>query len=59
MTARYPDEVLSEDNIEAPSNVIANWLEDERLRNRMARYGAAQMATAELLVLCLSSGLPG
>ena len=59
MTAKHPDEVRGEDNIEAPSNVIANWLEDEQPRTRMARYGAAQMPTAELLALCLSSGLPG
>lgn len=59
MTAKHPDEMRGEDNIEAPSNVIANWLEDEQPRTRMARYGAAQMPTAELLALCLSSGLPG
>ena len=29
MTAKHPDEMRGEDNIEAPSNVIANWLEDE------------------------------
>ena len=59
MTAKHPDEMRGEDNIEAPSNVIANWLEDEQPRIRMARYGAAQMPTAELLAPCLSSGLPG
>ena len=29
MTAKHPDEVRGEDNIEAPSSVIANWLEDD------------------------------
>lgn len=29
MTAKHPDEVRGEDNIVAPSSVIANWLEDE------------------------------
>ena len=29
MTAKHPDELRDEDNIVAPSSVIANWLEDE------------------------------
>ena len=48
-----------EDNIEAPSNVIAYWLEDEQPRIRMDRYGAAQMPTTEMFALSLSRGLPG
>ena len=59
MTAKHPDDLRSKGNIEAASSVIANWLEDEQPRVRMARYGAAQMSTAELLALCLASGLPG
>jgi DNA repair protein RadC len=59
MTAKHPDDLRSKGNIEAASSVIANWLEDEQPRARMARYGAAQMSTAELLALCLASGLPG
>ena len=59
MTAKHPDDLHSKGNIEAASSVIANWLEDEQPRARMARYGAAQMSTAELLALCLASGLPG
>ena len=51
MTAKHPDEVRGEDNIEAPISVIANWLEDEQLQTRIARYGAAQMPSAELLAL--------
>ena len=39
MTAKHPDEARGEDNIEAPISVIANWLEDEQPRTRMARYG--------------------
>ena len=39
MTAKHPDEVRGEDNIEAPSSVIANWLEDDQPRTRMTRYG--------------------
>ena len=58
MTAKHPDEVLSENSIEAPSSVIANWLENEQPRTKMARYGAAQMSAAELLALFFSSGLP-
>ena len=59
MTAKHPDDLHSKGNIEAASSVIANWLEDEQPRARMARYGAAQMSTAELLALCLARGLPG
>ena len=59
MTAKHPDDLRSKGNIEAASSVIANWLEDEQPRVRMARYGAAQMSTAELVALCLASGLPG
>ena len=59
MTAKYPDDLPDKGNIEAASSVIANWLEDEQPRIRMARYGAAQMSTAELLALCPASGLPG
>ena len=59
MTAKHPDDVRGEDNIEAPIGVIANWLEDEQLQTRIARYGAAQMPSAELLALHLSSGLSG
>ena len=52
MTAKHPDELRDKGNIEAASSVIANWLEDEQPRSRLARYGAAQMSMAELLALC-------
>ena len=58
MTAKHPDDLRNKGNIEAASSVIANWLEDEQPRARMARYGAAQMSTAELLALCLASVYP-
>ena len=58
MTAKHPDDSLGKGNIEAASSVIANWLEDEQPRARMARYRAAQMTTAGLLAPCLASGLP-
>ena len=58
MTAKCPDDLPDKGNIEAASSVIANWLEDEQPRAGMASYGAAQMSTAELLALCLASGLP-
>ena len=41
MTAKHPDELRDKGNIEAPSSVIANWLEDEQPRSRLTRYGAA------------------
>ena len=59
MTAKQPDDVCSKGNIEVASSVIANWLENEQPRARMARYRAAQMSTAELLALCMVSGLLG
>ena len=59
MTAKRPDDLCTKGNIEVASSVIANWLEGEQPRTRMVRYGAAQMSTAELLVQCLASGLPG
>ena len=59
MTAKHPDDSLSKGNIEAASSVIANWLEDDQPRARMARYRAAQMTTVGLLGPCLASGLPG
>ena len=37
MTAKNPDNLLGKGNIEAASSVIANWLEDEQPRVRMAR----------------------
>ena len=58
MTAKHLDDSLGKGNIEAASSVIANWLEDEQPRARMARYRAAQMTTAGLLAPCLASGLP-
>ena len=58
MTTKNPDDLRGKGNIEAASSVIANWLEDEQPRARMARYRAAQMTTAGLLAPCLASGLP-
>ena len=37
MTAKQPDDLCSKGNIEVASSVIANWLEDEQPRARMAR----------------------
>ena len=39
--------------------LIANWIEEEQPRERLSRYGAAGMSTAELLAICLVSGVPG
>ena len=37
MTAKNPDDLRGKGNIEAASSGIANWLEDEQPRVRMAR----------------------
>ena len=44
MTAKRPDDLCSKGNIEVASSVIANWLEDEQPRARMALYRAAKAA---------------
>ena len=59
MTAERADDSLGKGNIEAAGSVIANWLEDEQPRARIARYGAAQTTIAGLPALCLASELPG
>ena len=46
-------------NTEGVGSVIANWVEEEQPRARLSRYGAGQMSTAELLGICLVSGVPG
>ena len=58
MTAKHPGDSLGKGNIEAASSVIANWLEDEQPRARMARYRAAQMTTAGLLAHALPADYP-
>ena len=42
-----------------PRQNIASWVAEEQPRARLSRYGAAQMSTAELLAICLVSGVPG
>ena len=36
-------------NTEDGASVIANWVEDEQSRERLSRYGASEMSTAELI----------
>jgi DNA repair protein RadC len=47
------------DSTEGVGSVIANWIEEEQPRVRLSRYGAGQMSSAELLGICLVSGVPG
>ena len=59
MAPKHPEQLRGKVNTEASKSVIANWLEDEQPRSRLTRYGASQMSTAELLAICLGSGVPG
>lgn len=59
MVAKNTDQQEGKVNTEGSTSVIANWLEDEQPRARLCRFGAAPMSTAELLAICLVSGLPG
>ena len=63
MTAKPAEQsLLSQErkgNTEAAASVIASWVAEEQPRARLSRYGAGQMSTAELLAICLVSGLPG
>lgn len=63
MTLKPPEQPTADradkGNTEATSSVIANWVEEEQPRTRLRRYGAGQMSTAELLAICLVSGVPG
>jgi DNA repair protein RadC len=57
--AQPPADRGDKGNTEATGSVIANWVEEEQPRARLSRYGAGQMSTAELLGICLVSGVPG
>ena len=59
MASKCPEQLSGKVNTEENDSVIANWLEEEQPRARLIRYGAAQMSTAELLAICLGSGVPG
>lgn len=59
MASKRPEQRSGKVNTEANDSVIANWLEEEQPRVRLIRYEAAQMSTAELLAICLGSGVPG
>jgi DNA repair protein RadC len=57
--SKQPEQKLAQNNTEASGSVIANWVEEEQPRTRLSRHGAASMSTAELLAICLVSGVPG
>ena len=59
MASKRPQQLRDKGNTEASASVIANWVEGEQPRERLSRYGAAGMSTAELLAICLVSGVPG
>ena len=59
MASKRPQQLRDKGNTEDSASVIANWVEDEQLRARLSRYGASEMSTAELLAICLVSGMPG
>jgi DNA repair protein RadC len=43
----------------AVAATVRDWPEDERPRERLLRHGAAALSEAELLAICLRTGLPG
>lgn len=59
MASKRPQQLRDKGNTEDSASVIANWVEDEQPRARLSRYGASEMSTAELLAICLVSGMPG
>jgi DNA repair protein RadC len=59
MASKRPQQLRDKGNTEDSASVIANWVEDEQPRERLSRYGASEMSTAELLAICLVSGMPG
>ena len=59
MASKRPQQLRDKGNTEDGASVIANWVEDEQPRARLSRYGASEMSTAELLAICLVSGMPG
>ena len=59
MASKKTSKLRDKGNTEASASVIANWVEGEQPRERLSRYGAAGMSTAELLAICLVSGVPG
>jgi DNA repair protein RadC len=59
MASKRPQQLRDKGNTEDSASVIANWVEDEQPRASLSRYGASEMSTAELLAICLVSGMPG
>ena len=59
MASKRPQQLRDKGNTEDGASVIANWVDDEQPRERLSRYGASDMSTAELLAICLVSGVPG
>ena len=59
MASKRPQQLRDKGNTEDSTSVIANWVDDEQPRERLSRYGASDMSRAELLAICLVSGVPG
>ena len=59
MASKRPQQLCDKGNTEDSTGVIANWVDDEQPRERLSRYGASDMSRAELLAICLVSGVPG